>query len=379
MSGKGGIYYMKMIYIFNHPVIEEQHIGIRKKINMQMKAFYKKGYIPILIVTDEFRVFIQNKTMNENRIEYFQNPKNCYDYILDFLKKENADLIYMRHPILKNHFMFDFYETLGREMKACKLIYEFYTYPYDYEFDEKNEMIQIDRYYREQLKKFIPLSTNYTGDREILGIPSIAIANGIDTDIIQIKKGRQLRDNKINLVGIGNLSFWHGYDRLLEGMHAYYSQKNTEREYEVYFHIIGEGPESFHLQDLTKKYGLENYVTFYGKIIDEKKIKGIMEEMDIGVGPLGCFRKKIYNATPIKVTEFCARGLPIIREKYQDIYMDKKFPYQMLVSQTDDSIDINKVIRFYVMYGSTEISQKIREYAENNLTWDKMIDKILIH
>lgn len=363
---------MKMVYLFNHMVIENRHIGIRKKIRGQMKAFAHYGYHPYLIVLDEFRLILQSED-NLDEIKYFETAKMCYEYAIDLIKKIKPDLIYMRHHLIENHYIFDFCKNL---CKNYKVVYEFYTFPYDSEYSPTNKNLICDQYYREKLKNFLKITVNYNGMKEILGIPSIAIGNGVNIDTIPMKSYNNKDEKTINLIGIALISPWHGYDRIIEGLHIYYNiLKKTE--FKIKFHIVGEGSESTHLRELVKLYKLEDYVVFYGVIFEEKKIENIIEQMDIGIGTLGLFRNGYHMGSPLKSAEYCVRGIPIIMENYEDFYLKKQLDFILRVESSNSPINMEKVIEFYKLYCNKEVGIKIRNYAEENLSWKKMIGIIL--
>lgn len=43
--------------------------------------------------------------------------------------------------------------------------------------------------------------------------------------------------DELHLIGVAEVHYWHGFDRLVRGLAAYYDRG---RSYKVYFHIVGE-------------------------------------------------------------------------------------------------------------------------------------------
>ncbi len=82
-------------------------------------------------------------------------------------------------------------------------------------------------------------------DKTIFQVPTIQISNGIDAKAISIRQ-KVAADENIHLIGVATLSFWHGYDRVIEGLHKYYKNGNPNRK-ELFFHIVGDSlsAESF--------------------------------------------------------------------------------------------------------------------------------------
>ena len=43
-------------------------------------------------------------------------------------------------------------------------------------------------------------------------------------------------ENELHLIGVAEIHFWHGFDRLIKGLKEYYAHNPG---YKVYFHIVG--------------------------------------------------------------------------------------------------------------------------------------------
>jgi hypothetical protein len=175
------------------------------------------------------------------------------------------------------------------------------------------------------------------------------------------------------MAGVANLSFWHGYDRIIEGLSRYYHYKRPE-EKKVFFHIIGDSSssESNRYKELVKKYGLSDYVKFHGRKFG-KDLDSLFNQMDIAVGSLGGHRKNIKFDKSLKNREYCARGIPFFYSLIDPDFEGQDFIYK--VPSNDDPIDISSIIEF--IDNSNYDSARIRNFAEENLTWEQQFKKIL--
>lgn len=367
---------MKMIYIVCNEIQNcNNMIGVRKKVKMQMDAFQRKGYEPIYVCFDSYRLYIQEQT-GEKRVSmtYYSRPHQCVDALIEYIRKAAPKLVYMRYSVIWGEWVEYFYSELGQ--LDTKAICEFPTYPYDSEIPEGNKLKYCDIYYRENLKNHFKISTNFQGHTEIFGIKSIGLCNGIDKKIPlhAVKEKNGLKE--INMIAVANVSFWHGLDRFIEGMNQYINvERNTE--WKLYLHIVGEGPESVKLRKMVEGYNLGENIIFYGKISDAAGLNALFDGKDIGIGSIGMHRHtKNMKASPIKSSEYCMRGLPFIIG-YDDISFDNDYPYILHVEKNDDPIPMHEVIEFYKKYANVGTAQEMREYAIQNLTWDAAVEKLI--
>ena len=94
----------------------------------------------------------------------------------------------------------------------------------------------------------------------------IKIAPGIDTEHFRPLDGRELREkygiaDRATIVSVGRLVHRKGQDRLVEAMPLVLKEIP-----EAHLVFIGEGPHRKRLDELVKKFKLENHVTFIGRI-----------------------------------------------------------------------------------------------------------------
>lgn len=76
--------------------------------------------------------------------------------------------------------------------------------------------------------------------KEIWGVKALRIFNSVDISqnpMIKNCFSKTVNDEPIRLIGVAQLAFWHGYDRIITGLAEYY--KNSSNSKAVYFDIVG--------------------------------------------------------------------------------------------------------------------------------------------
>lgn len=372
---------IKLIYL-THSDINE-YSGVSKKILSQISAFKNTGFICDIFYKTKTKNKIFKKLYNSNLTlqEYSNNLLNkirliCeYKIIYNYILKEKYEIVYLRYALEANPFFIKFLKNLKRE--NIKIILEIPTYPYDNERISKNILrkiyIKIEKIYRKKLKNNVDRIVTFSNDNEIFGIKTIKMNNGIDVlqvPIINEEKNYNI-DNEINFIGVARIALWHGFDRLILSMFEYY--KNNPKEI-IKFHVVGDGQKDVveNLKRLVRDNNLEKYVIFYG-YKSGKDLDEIFKKMDIGVGSLASFRQGLETGSSLKNREYCARGLPILNGDIDLPLSNEQFVYQ--IPNKNSLFDLNEIIEWYK---NLKLSQKeIRKYAEENLTWDKQMKKVV--
>lgn len=358
---------MKGLYIAK---IDEEYsldFGVSKKIKGQIQAFENLG-----VKIDYLRLKDKNVMLNDKKIKRIKVKYFAYAEYRKFTKNlgNEYDFIYARY--VKGDL--NFYKTLkDYHKKGVKVIVEIPTYPYDTE--QKSCNIKViksnifDKIIRKKLKKYLFRIAVTNEHKEIFGIKTININNGINIKEFPLIK--PVCSKSINLVGIANLAPWHGYDRVIKGLGQYYANKNKSENVE--FYIIGEGKEKENLMSLCEKLNLEDKVHFLGAKRG-RELDEIFDRMHIGASSLALFRAG-GGHDPIKSKEFLARGIPVLLG-YKDRLIDMNLPYVFHVVENDEPIDIDLIVEKY--NASLKINpQDIREYAKEFLSWEAQMQKIL--
>lgn len=363
-----------------------EYNGISKKIFSQVKALDENGSKVHLCYTDfdengnQLRK-IDDKILDNFGCNFFSKitKRTNYSSITKYIIENNIDLLYVRSAINANPFIGLMFKKLKRN--GVKIVLEIPTYPYDGEFSNakfsEKLFYFIDKLYRKRLCKFVNKVITFTDEKEIFGCPTINISNAIDFNAIPLKKHlKKLKENDtLNLISVSEIHYWHGIDRVIEGMNIYYENIEKEEPYtDVVFHIVGRcfGQEYNDLVKLVHRYKLENYVIFYGNKAGIE-LDAIFDYADMGIASLGRHRSGITKIKTLKNREYAARGIPFI---YSEIDSDfENMPYVMKADADDSPIDITQIINFYKSLDTD--SQSIRNSIINKLSWSLQMKKVL--
>lgn len=373
-----------MKILFLTPTSLNEYSGIDKKILAQYQALKNNNLDPELCYVDrkkgiERKIFQKNILLKKNKLKSRIFLKlfslllrwNFRD-VEDYIYRNNIELIYIRYEIASNYGFIKFLKNL--KIKNIKILLEIPTYPYDQELLNGNFKLKlrylIDKYYRKSLKKYVNKIITFTDDKEIYGIPTINIFNGVDINNISLIEKKE--SEEIRFIGVAGLSFWHGFDRFILSMKEYY-KKNPKRK--IIFNIVGDGNKDYinKLKNIVKENKLERYVIFHGFKFG-KELDEIYNYSDIAIGSLGVHRVGIQKASVLKVREYCAKGIPFILG-YQDDSFEKNLEFYYQVSNDESLLDIEKIIEWYKNLKVTP--EEIRKYAEDNLSWDKQMKKVI--
>lgn len=252
------------------------------------------------------------------------------------------------------------------------------TYPYLYEFLKEFRIIHLllEFLFSRSMYRIIDhffLITDKINEKRVPFKRWTRITNGISVDRIPTRSSYPSLANGLNLLGLANASFWHGYDRVIRGIHDY--NKSSVAGTPVSFHVVGLGPATPSLKELARDLGVEEQVIFHGPRFGAE-LDDIFSRCQIGVGSLGAHRKRLFETSELKTREYCARGLPFfIGSKDPDFPAELDFIHY--VTSDDSPVDIESILDFArSLEPDKSVAERMREYARMNLDWKKIMAKV---
>jgi glycosyltransferase involved in cell wall biosynthesis len=304
------------------------------------------------------------------KVRGFLRYNSFLKYLNEIINLYKIDILYLRnsHPTRKLMNILD-------NKKIIKLL-EYPTYPYEEEYKKiqpKLERIIFRNDKRKRTEDIVDLVVGISGEKNLkVDEKFILINNGIQLNSVKVKK--QNKKIYLNLLSIANVAFWHGYDRIIKGLHEYYK---TNPEKEVFYHCVGEGSDLENLKTLVRELSLEKYVIFHGTKTGEDLDK-VVDECDIAFGSLGFHRTGLTGGSPLKAREYCARGIPFVIA-YEDWDFPKNFPFVYRIPKDDTPVDVSQVIKWYenLIKEHPNYSIEMRKYAEENLSWDAKMKPVI--
>lgn len=367
---------MKGLFIVFEPLNPSS--GISKKILAQCVGFKNNGctmdFFSLKKIEEKWFSTINNnpiKFLGTNKVRKVYNTIFKYDYLCDYIIANHYDFIYIRYIHFANPAFIKFIKKISNV--GVKVVLEVPTFPYDDEFKSRNYFARyiihpIEKCSRKSFRSCVYRIVTVQDYDEILGIPTIKISNAVDIDAISLRN--PATTNSINFVAVANLAIWHGYDRLIEGIGAYY-EKGGEKD--VNFYIIGDNPKLIaSYKAIAAKRHIEDKIHFEGTKKGEE-LDYYFNNASLAIGGLAAHRKGIYEAKALKSVEYAARGIPFI---YSDINTDfDHCSFIKRVSQDETPINIEELLTFVKEQKSSPFD--IRQYVANNLTWDIQMKKIV--
>lgn len=374
---------MKILFLIYHGFSENS--GISKKILLQIKALCEMGHeVRVCTYTinergQRVRLIDNTIIKNYGRGKWAAIKKRCsYDCIYRYVLSHGMELVYVRSFHNANPFTIRLFKKLKKA--GIRSVMEIPTYPYDKEYAGfpffTRLGVQIDKLFRKTLAKQTDAIVTFSDYDCIFGQRTIKISNGVDFNVIPVKKEAKKDPSVIHLIGVAEVHYWHGYDRLIDGLGKYYQ---SHPDITVYFHIVGgvwksEMYDSMHapgFHELITRYRIEKYVIFHGQKTG-KELDEMFDNADFGIGSLARHRSHIDKIKTLKNREYAARGIPFIYSETDEDF--DNMPYVLKAPADESPISIDKILQFYKNLNNTP--QEIRNSIKH-LSWKNQMAKVI--
>lgn len=371
----------KLMYILCQD-IDGAGKGIGNKIRAQIFAFQKLGVeVSVSALKRNEKGQYIGRELNECLLQIFPHFRSTffswwwrvsYNPLAQEIVSKRYPAVYIRYTHFANPFFIRFLQKLKKN--NVRIFLEIPTYPYDSEFKHASWKLKlmglVERFFRNRLKYSVDRIVTFSREPEIFGVQTICVHNGIDLSSIQQRSAKTV-GKEIHLLAVAVVNVWHGYDRLIEGLRNYYDSNPSRR---VVLHIVGDGndQESARYRQLARSYNLNEKVIFHG-FKKGLELDHLFQESDCAVGSLGFHRIGVDYVTPIKLSEYCARGIPFFYSGRNDLFDSLSFVLK--VPADDSPIDINRIVEFVENIKVTP--SDIRQFAEDNLGWEQQLKKVV--
>jgi len=351
--------------------------GIHKKVILETQTFHNNG-LNIELKMDQKKDFIWKIL---KRFPLFSVQNRLFN--IREIPSE-IDFIYIRKPFAID---FSFYKTskkIKKQNSNIKIILEIPTYPYDKEnlYIKNYVLLSKDKFWRKRLRYFIDRIVTYSKDEKIFDIETICISNGVDFSNLPIKKKDfSPLSSEINLIAVATLSFWHGYDRLIEGI-AKYNQSPSPQNTQVKLHIVGNGEQKVidYYVKLIEDNNLAETVILHGQKAGQA-LDEVFEISDIAIDSLGRHRSGVFYNSSLKGKEYIARGFPVVSGVETELDAYSSYKYYFRVPANDDLIDINEILIFYekiiLEESSEQIKTNIRDFGRRHFDMNEAFYPII--
>ncbi|MCE9271154.1 glycosyltransferase [Bacteroides fragilis] len=366
---------MKALFLIFHGF--EEANGISKKIRYQVKALKECGMdVRICYLTDENghkRRMVDNNILKDygNGIRGKLLKRFEFQCIANYALKENIQFVYIRSYHNANPFTLRLVKELKRQ--GIKIVMEIPTYPYDQEYITRRMKLDllIDQCFRRQLAAQLDGIVTFSDAKTIFGGRTIRISNGIDFNAIPQKTNWNDTSHELHLIGVAEVHYWHGFDRIVKGMANYYA---TTPSYKIYFHIVGAltgERERQEILPIIAQNKLEPYVVLHGPQ-QGKYLDKLFEQSNFAIGSLARHRSGITIIKTLKNREYAARGIPFIYSEIDTDFDDK--PYVLKATADETPIQMETILNFYrqQVWNSGEIRESV-----SHLSWKSQMQKVV--
>ncbi len=377
---------MRILFLVYHGFSE--HSGISKKIHYQVKGLRENGHEVHLCHygfdgNGRRCRFVDGEVIRD----YGRGPlaalrqRTDYGCIYDYCVARQIEFVYARCFQNASPWLISLFRRLRRA--AIPAVTEIPTYPYDQEFLSSNDWNQrldlwIDKRFRRRLYSQMNAVVTFSDAREIFGQRTVNISNGVDFDSIPLHSNspQAAGDSAVHLIGVAEVHFWHGFDRLMAGIGEYYKAGGKR---DVYFHVVGgvhpaymtDGREAPGFQTIIDKYGIADRIIFHGTMFGDE-LTTVFNQCRFAIGSLGRHRSGISVIKTLKNREYATRGIPFIYSE-QDSDFDSQ-PYVLKAPADESPIDIGKILDF--VDGFTMQPTEIRKTVEH-LTWKIQMQRVV--
>jgi glycosyltransferase involved in cell wall biosynthesis len=375
---------MKILFLVYHGFSEVS--GISKKIHYQVKGLRENGYEVHLCYYDfDCRGhrcrYVDEEIIKDYGKGMLAGLRQRIDYacIYDYCKLNGIQFVYARCFQNANPFLISFFKKLNQ--LGIKSVTEIPTYPYDAEFVGFPFLtrmgLKIDQLFRHQLYHQMNAIVTFSDAEQIFGQRTIRISNGVDMDSIPLHDYHVPSDGSIHLIGVAEVHYWHGYDRLIAGLGEYF--KNTRNPRQVYFHIVGgvwksEMYDSMHapgFAELMNKYGIRDKVIFHDQLFGEE-LNQVFNQCCFAIGSLARHRSGITTIKTLKNREYATRGIPFIYSE-QDSDFDYQ-PYILKALPDETPINIQQILDYVDIHHF--VPSEIRKTVEH-LSWKVQMKRVI--
>ena len=201
-------------------------------------------------------------------------------------------------------------------------------------------------------------------------IPHCTIPNGFMVDSVALRKSPSFDPDTLNILFVGNVSRWHGVDRMIRGIAGYRGPVRIQ------FHIVGDGDEVANLIRLKNSIAPTTGIHFHG-FMSGHDLDAMFDTCHIAIGSLGIHRKGLHETSELKAREYCARGIPYIIACGDADFPDD-LPWILRVPADDAPVDMENVVSFArTLFEGPNPAGAMRNYARENLDWKVKITKLL--
>jgi glycosyltransferase involved in cell wall biosynthesis len=369
---------MKGLFIIHSSDFNNQ--GLMRKITSQINIMCSKN------ISFDLKVIKFKKLNHLEKILRRFPLFNIDPVIVDIPFNYSYDFIYSRYFFSEYKIPF-FLLNYKKLHPNCKIFVEFFDWPRHTQFNlfYNYFLISKESYAYKKIASSITNFITYSNIKSIFGVNTISslnYVNGLDfKDFPKPIFSEGLHSNKVQLVAVGGMKLYHGYDRLIIGLHNYLNDKRIMNKMNFIIHIIGDGPEIKNYKKIALRLNLQDKITFHGSK-DINFIADLYNNSSLAVGSLGLHRIKISSGSSLKTSEYLYYGLPVLYSSNVELFKIVKNEFTLKFPNNDSPIDFLKIQDFYYSLinrfkNFEELKKKVHEFSIMYCSIQKTFSPIL--
>lgn len=358
-----------MQLLFLSHISEDPANGVWKKINAQVKSLRAMGYqVDFTYINTLGQLVIET---GSSRADFPLLHRYLCFYKLSRLLNSRYDKVYIRKPHGGLYSLA--FAKLVKKLRrngAETIFMEIPTWPFRNEVITLRDKISdclFEYQMKQAAKKIDTLLCIGSNVKTLYHRPVKNIINGIELNTtVFLARQPDKSNNKITLLAIANLSYWHGYDRLIRGVLNY--QGTTEVE----LNIIGDTePEWSRL----KKLAANSPRVIFSGAKDSQQIQSFIQGNVIAVDSLGRHRSGNNFNSSIKSKEYTLMGLPFLMSHHDSAFNDK-LPFIYKCPADESPIDIAAIVSWYYALPNN-LNAIEHDYAVSHFSWQGILSAVL--
>lgn len=342
---------MRIAYLLYEDVFQPS--GVIKKVNSQVRTWTEMGHDVIVFAVSPLHNVDSLAIAIETRVEVYSyntwSLKNAVsvmrERIVDFYSLTNRIIRWEPHIVYFRQSRY--YPAWEHLMRKIPTIIEVNTDDvYEGKLRYSNFRYRYNMFMRKRLFQhaaglvFVTEELSNRQHFKIFNKPKIVIGNGIELNCFPLTPPPRNQQPQLTFMGSEGMP-WHGIDKI-EVMAELLPMFN--------FNIIG-----------TTGISNRSNLKYHGFLTGDKYLS-ILAKTDIGIGTLALHRVRMNEATPLKVREYLAVGLPVIIG-YHDTDLSDNMEFILEIPNCERNVikNIELIKNFvYDMHGFRVDREKIK-------------------
>lgn len=194
------------------------------------------------------------------------------------------------------------------------------------------------------------------------------VGNGTSPDRVPTKSKANTVEDCLNIVAVGSMAPWHGFEQLLEAL------ANLPHGSKFELNLVGDGPVLDDLRRLATKLNLSDKVNFHG-YLNPSQLTLVYSRCNLACGSLNWGSIGVTESSPIKHREYSLAGLPFFHVGLDVDYVESPVSFQL--PGEDVVVELKNLLEQVLRGLELPTPQACRDYAFENLMYDAKVERYI--